>query len=488
MKMLNKTDKKKTFNKLKAKYRTNFWATIIVFIAIIIAFNVVISVLVDKFPMKLDLTANGQFEFSEQSKTILKNLKDKITIYVVGTKTSINNSLAETIDRYDTNSHNVTVKYIDPSTNPTFGKKYVSDGETLSTGTIIITNGDRFKKYALSDMYVISTDDSGNQTISGSQAEQKITSAIDYVTSDDHFEIYFADGNGEESITQLSAKFKNENYTVSTVNLLTKELDPNAKLLVLFAPTRDYTTDEITKLDKFMDNGGQLQVYLPPATDDKFVNLKSFLKEWGLDFNDDFVVENTNNMAQVGQNIVSLPNYVTHDITKNLISSKLYTAYKSARSIKVLVNQTSGITTSELLQSSKEAYARTDYRTNTDLYTKSKTDTSGPFTIAAVASKPNYDKNVVSRVFLVGSDLMLNDTDMKLVDQYPSLANVEFAVNAANWMQNKEDNVSIRTKSLDYETIVLDNTNARILMGIAISLPIIVLIVGFIIWFKRRHL
>ena len=480
--------KSKKINWLKAKYRTNFWATIVVFIAIVVALNVVVSVLVDKFPMKIDLTANNQFEFSEQTKTLLKNLDDQITIYVVGTKTSLNNALVETIDRYSTNCHNVDVKYIDPNNNPTFGKKYVSDGETLSTGTVIVTNGDRFKKYSLSDMYVLTTDSYGNQTVSGTQAEQKITSAIDYVTSDSHFEVYFANGNGEESTTSLANKFQNENYTVSNVNLLTSDLKSDAKLLVLFAPSRDYTPEEISKLDKFMANGGQLQVYLPPATNDAFSNLKSFLNEWGLDFNDDYVVEGNNNLAQIGSTVVSLPNYVTHDITKNLISSKLYTAVKSARSIKVLVNQTSGLTTNELIQSSDSSYSRTNYRENTDLYTKASGDVNGPFTIAAVASKPDYNKNTVARVILVGSDLMLNNTDMQVLDYYPTLANADFAVNAANWMQNKEENVSIRSKSMDYEYITLQGKDARILMGISISLPVIALIVGFIIWFRRRHL
>jgi len=325
--------------------------------------------------------------------------------------------------------------------------------------------------------------------VTGSQAEQKITSAIDYVTTNDQFKIYFANGNGETVPATFSKKLTDQNYTVDNVNLMTKDLPKEATMLFMFSPKRDYTVDEIAKLDKFMQNGGQLLVFIPPAMDDTYTNLRGFLNEWGLDFTDDYVVDlDVNHYTnQIGNTVLTLPDYVTHDITQDLISGNLHTALYSTRSVKVLVNKTSGITTSELLKSSDKSYARTNYRENTDLAVKAKTDVDGPFALAAVASKPDYTKNKVARVLLVGSDMMLNEDQISAVEAY-GLANETFVINAANWMQDKKENVSIPAKSMTADYVTLDASHARALAYMAIAIPIIVLIIGFVIWFRRRHL
>jgi len=483
----------KKFNALKVKYGANFAATIVVFLAIIIVLNIVVNVLVAKFPIKLDLTTDAKFEFSDQTRDLVKGLKDNIVIYVVGTKASIQSELVETISRYGTASNKIAVKFIDPKTNPTFGKKYVAAGQTLDNGSVIVASGTRFKTYQASDLYVFqnSTDQTTGQTtqnVTGSQAEQKITSAIDYVTSNDQFTAYFANGNGEGALKTFAEKMKNENYTVENINLLSKNLPDSATMLFLFAPTKDYTLDEITKLDKFMQNGGQLLVFMPPALEGTYPNLRAFLNEWGLDFEDDYVVEtDQSHYTSVGGTSLSLPDYVTHDITQSLIDSRLKTPIYGSRSVKILVNKTSGLTTSELLRTSNSSFARADYRKNTDVSTKLKTDVDGPFTVAAVASKPDYTKNKVGRVLLVGSDLLLSDENITTVESF-GYSDATFAINAANWMQDKKVNLTIAAKSLSADYVTIDAGQKRILMYTAIAIPILVLVAGFIIWFRRRHL
>ena len=196
----------------------------------------------------------------------MDSLEDEIVIYVIGTKSTVDLEVSEILSRYQTANSKVKLEYIDPSTNPTFGKDYVNEGESIQDGSVIVTMGDRYRTYTATDMY--STNSDGYRT--GLQVEQKITSAINYVTSNEDFIVYFSSGNGETVPNSFASTLRSENFTVNELDLLTADIPENAKMLVIFSPKRDFSVEEITKLDTFMANGGQLQIYLPPAAGSEF--------------------------------------------------------------------------------------------------------------------------------------------------------------------------------------------------------------------------
>ncbi len=477
--MKNLIPKKKTGYKLASA------VTVVVFLALIIVLNIVVSALVERFPIKIDLTTTKVFEFSEQTKSIIDGLEDEIVIYIVGTKSTVDLEVSEMLSRYQTASSKITVEYIDPSSNPTFGQNYVEEGQTIQEGAVVVTRGDRYRTYSASDMYTYNS--SGQAT--GFQIEQKITSAINYVTSDEDFIVYFSTGNGEEVPSGFSSNLRSENFTVNELDLLTAEIPEDAKMLVIFSPRRDFSLEEITKLDAFMANGGQLQVYLPPALGSDFANLKAFLNEWGLDFDDDFVVdtgsENSLSIPYLGT--LMIPNMENHTITSSLTSASLRVAVDYSRSVRTILNETAGITTSVLLETSDEAFSRTNYLEDTDFTEKKDTDTDGPFALAVVAEKQlDATSGRTARIILFGNDFLMGDNS-SLADMF-GFSNSNMVINAANWMQDKKESIAIQSKTYITDFITLDAQNASILAWMAIIIPFAILIVGFVVWLRRRHL
>ena len=124
---------------------------------------------------------------------------------------------------------------------------------------------------------------------------------------------------------------------------------------------------------------------------------------------------------------------------------------------------------------------------DSDLYTKKDTDVDGPFALAAVAEKPlDATSGKTARIMLFGNDFLMGSNST--IGDLLGFANNNMVLNAANWMQDKKDSIAIKSKTYMTDYITLDAQNASILAWMSIIIPIIILVVGFVIWLRRRHL
>ena len=84
----------------------------------------------------------------------------------------------------DESSH-IKVEYVDPAVSPNFYSSYTDAAP--SDGSIIVVSGEKSKVIDASDLYEYSVDYSTyTQTKSAYDGEGQLTSAISYVTSDNH--------------------------------------------------------------------------------------------------------------------------------------------------------------------------------------------------------------------------------------------------------------------------------------------------------------
>lgn len=74
---------KKAKNRKKLKYGSLATGITIIFVAVVVLVNVVVSQLVDRYPnLKLDLTTNNIYEISDETMDYIKNLNQKVEIGV----------------------------------------------------------------------------------------------------------------------------------------------------------------------------------------------------------------------------------------------------------------------------------------------------------------------------------------------------------------------------------------------------------------------
>ena len=140
-------------------------------------------------------------------------------------------------------------------------------------------------------------------------------------------------------------------------------------------------------------------------------------------------------------------------------------------------------TVETLLSSRKTSYARAiNSDTTYDSYSKEKSDTDGPFAIAALAEYTGNDNG--GQILVCSSALMMTDQLM----QSSSLLNRSFLSNTISVMQPDTQLVSIASKSMAAEPLTLGTTATYVVFLILLFIPIFLFVYGLVVFFQRRRL
>ena len=108
---------KKPRNRKKLKYGALATGITVVFIAAVVLLNVLVSVVMDRYPLKVDLTSSKLYEISQDSIDYVKNMSQDVEILVLAEESyfTTNNYMKivpETLDKYRQNSNgHITVEF-----------------------------------------------------------------------------------------------------------------------------------------------------------------------------------------------------------------------------------------------------------------------------------------------------------------------------------------------------------------------------------------
>ncbi|HKM31982.1 MAG TPA: Gldg family protein, partial [Oscillospiraceae bacterium] len=177
----------KLFKSRKFKYGSVATIMTVIFIAAVVVFNIVAIMLVDRLPVKVDLTDNQIFDISDETEEFLDDITEKITIVITAEEAKFTAStgvytqhLNEIIKNFAIHGKDISVKYVDLLQNPDFVADYEG---TISEGQIIVESAKRYRVMAISEMFNITYNNYGQmQSIDSSKAEQELVSALMYVT------------------------------------------------------------------------------------------------------------------------------------------------------------------------------------------------------------------------------------------------------------------------------------------------------------------
>lgn len=465
----------------KNKTRARAAAYVALVCVAVVALNILASALVDRFSLKLDMTASGLYQISAQSLEILKGVDTPIDIYCVNSDRESVKEFSELLTRYDNASDFVTVTYIDPYTDPDFVEKLVSEGEDVGLNTIIVQSGDRRRVFRMADMYRFSAD--GSELVYF-DAESRITSAIVNVTAGEAVKLGVAMGHAEAMPAELQSLAVRNNFDIRSLTL-DEEIGEDFGILLILAPKTDYTVEEIAVLDRFLARGGSLAVFTDPSVTG-LDNLEGFLSEWGLVFQDDVIFDAMNNTDSNPMNVVGY--FVEHDITQYFMKNQYYVSSPATRSVTLSPETAVGENMlAPVLATSDDAYARempTEQRTTERL----PEDIAGPFLMAATSMRQTMAANgeITSRVFAMGSKRVYSD---ELLVQ-ASVGNARFMANILNWCNADAGvSVSIPPKQVGGGKLALQPWMAYVLGALlAVALPAVIVAFGVRVHLRRRHL
>lgn len=450
-----------------------------------VAVTVVLNMVVGQLPgswTSLDLTGSKLYSLTDQTKEYLKNMEQDVTIYVLVNEDNEDTVLGQTLDRYEELSEHIHVQYVDPIQNPRFHTQYTSGN--ISANSLIVVSDKRSKVIDAGDIYVTSYDYDGynySSSVTGYDGEGQITSALDYVLSDDIPVVYMTEGHGEQS---LSVTFKGgldkENVEYETFNLMDYESVPDkAACLVINAPASDLSEDDRDKVTAYLDRGGKVILILG-YREVPTPNLDALLAYMDLRIADGLVVEEDQN------NYYQIPFYILPTVAAGSYTTGIYGNYyvfaPYSQGILVPVAQEDGnIRYTDFLKTSSSAYAMRDFENATE-YSRQEGDAQGPFSLGVEAVKTLEQGEATMVVY--SSDQMFTDSASLMVGG----ANQMLFTNTVSRFVDHETSVSVPAKNYEVSTLLLSQKDA-LLLGLVtvILLPFGSLVAGFVIWFGRRR-
>jgi hypothetical protein len=520
----NKSDsnKKEKFSSIKKILHSRkfargwlFGAVIAVFLACVIAVNIIASVLEDKFPaLSIDITSSDMYQLQEDTEKLCSSVEKDITIYLLMEEDTftgydsayVSNGIAyftqanQFFKEIAAQSSHITFKYKDISSDPSFATNY-SNLNLNTTGQNIIcildAGDDNYKGLELDDLFTTEYDeDSGYTTISESKVEQAICTAIISLTQKKASKAYFVSSSGipsesdsstgETTYSALKTLLKNQAYDTGEIDLDSKEEVPDdCDILFFVGPSKDISEKALEKLNNYLDTAeteSKTFVYIPsPYTyDDGTPNMDSFLEENGMKLEESWVYEESDSYLTSlypDEHRLSTYDYDDEDFTSGIDSTS-----------KVLMGNTKPITftdsstASSLLNTSEKA----DILPLTAESVDDVQEGTGEAMCGAAINRSEVETGIYKNVVVIGSYYAISDSVLTGMAQYN---NANYFANMFNVLtENEGETVTITSATASDTSLGLESASqvtapAIIFLGIV---PIGVLAIGIIIWAIRR--
>ncbi|AEE97386.1 GldG family protein [Mahella australiensis] len=464
------------------KFRYGGYSALIT--VVVIAILIIVNLVVDQIPWKVDLTKNRYFSLSEQSYKTMDNIKKDVTIYGLYKTGQENLTVKEILNQYANYSDKIKIKFIDPVKNPTFAQKYSQDGTSLSEGSLIVDAGD---KYKVIDQYAL-VNTSYNQYSGQMQAdslavEQQVTGALIYVTSEKSSVLYALQGHNEEAVpSDLSKQLGNQNFELKELNLVTSDKVPDdAEAILVLSPKKDISAEEDKKLRDYLSKGGRA-IFMMDLLNNELPNFQALFNSYGVELERAMVMDGDRS-HNAGDPVLLVPSFGAHDIVSPLKSNKLTVIMPATQPIKEVSIKKRSLEIQPLLTTSSNSWAKVNLEFTSS--EKEAGDLEGPFNVAVAITDKSSDVNVKdTKIILMGSSAIVNS---QITTQFP--ANIDMVMNSINWLRDQTENISIAPKSLTPDYLNMTSLQVIILAAIVvIVIPLIILGMGLRVWLVRRHL
>lgn len=480
----NKFDKKKLIGTISKKHIKNGSYTMImsvIFIAVVIVINMIVSTIPSKYS-EIDISSQKLYSIGDETKEMLKNLEKDVTIYQIAQSGSEDENIANLLKKYEDESKHIKVEQKDPVVNPKFVSQYTSDD--LSANSLIVVCGDRNKVIDYNNMYETSIDyQTYSSQTTGFDGEGQITSAIGYVTSENLPVLYTVEGHGEKDMdSSVKEDIEKANMDIKSLNLLTEGSVPDdADCLFIDSPSTDFSSDEKDAIIEYLENGGKAMIFSDYTTED-MPNFDAILENYGVQRVDGVVFEGDNQHYAMQMPYYLVPTINSTDASSETASAGYYVLVPYAQGIKQLEDVRDTVKIESILTTSDQAYSKTDLNSNT--IEKEDGDVEGSFDLGVSITESLDDDKETQIVYYSTSNLMDSQTN-----QMVSGGNEKLIMESLKWMTDTEESasVSIPSKSLEVSYLTITDYDAAFWKICTIALiPGIFLVIGFVVWIKRR--
>ena len=492
--MLNLLKKSK-----RLKYGSVALIFTVIFIAIVILINAILTALDSKFGLYADITGEQRYDISETTFELIGNIQDNIEIIFCNDRDKlIENDMMSMIvmlsEKYESEFPNISVRYLNIDRN-------LSEARTLAKATtetklnrthVIIRSANTEKaRIVMKNSFFTLNFDGRSYYYYGFNGERRFTESILMLANSSDDKVAIITGHGEnEDLATLAEVLMGAGYDETEqvkVNLATEDIPENTRLVIINNPQRDFlgydsansgNTDEINKLNKYLQNYGNLLVLIDNETGD-LPELSEFLAEWGISYISGLVVvDPDNSISPDGKSIRASYNHDSENAAGKYIADK--TDLSSSPTIMS--------SATPLIVDTDKAFSVLKSSANSIVYNGETRIADGEQTLMAISSHFEYDENQNERYTHV---IVSGSTDFIHWDMAsPSTNNADLVRNILTVAGTESVATDIRVKPFyDVDISGIRTASTRDMTLKLIFIPAgIVMIAGIAVFIRRKRL
>lgn len=526
-------------NKLALRYGSYTAVIAVIAIVLVIGVNVLATLVSDRLPIDIDVTAEKENSVTQENLDIIKNIENDVTVTVCASQDGYvgeymayfaeNYYYAEDstvgskyyqqtvnlIKEYAKYNNKIKVKFVDvqdpafsqiaaayPNHSFVYGDILVESPALNADGTprlnevgVQITNSTFIQYddiYTLSDPTGYAAYGYSNYTVSGNSIETELTSAIYSVTSTETVNLGVISGHGDATpLETLSDRLELNNYAVTEISdTIITAIPEEIDVIAIAAPKADFTADEIAVIEKFLDNDGKkgkgllffASVYSPDLP-----NLYAFLKEWGVEYNSSSIMFETNDQNYIeSPAIIGLTTTEAETVADLAANSYIYIASDNIYMKPAF--ETSGKRTTEEMVTTSDTVVAVPSGAADDYDTSKLETTTSSAVIVTTETVEDEDYNALcSYVVCFSTDDFISSSWA----EYSSIGNMDIAITVTNSIVGREDDsVYFSPKTITNESFTdkLSAASVSIINVIVLGVvPVAVIVIAVLVIVRRRR-
>ncbi|MEN3015353.1 MAG: Gldg family protein [bacterium] len=259
----------------------------------IVLIGIILVYLLERNPVVFDWTKNKRYTLDKKIIDLLNRLEEDVYVKVLYDKGSQEyENISQTLVNLSRYSKKVKYEFLDPRRDIVKAQLYGFS----SSNQVLIMYKNRKKFESTID-------------------NEKFANVVSNLLRQKQGKILITTGHKEPSIddynprglSNLSKSLTDEGLNVETINLATNELY-NPLALFIIAPKIDFSDYEISKVRKYLYEGGKVILAIKEYNKSKFPNITKLVSDFGIEISENSIIGlDPNNLSVVIGNPVNLP-------------------------------------------------------------------------------------------------------------------------------------------------------------------------------------
>lgn len=452
------------FTMKTTKHGMNMGALILIFFALMAAINFIGVRKVKTW----DFSSAQKNSLSEQSIQMIKNLDSELKViffYKKGQEGVDANKAAfrDLIRKYQDKTDKISLDFVEMNERPDLTKEF---GVDKGSGIVFVSYKGKKNRIDKID-------------------EQEMTGALVKVTRSQSKTVYFTQGHGEYNLDdsqealglfQLKTLLEGNNYQVKKWTINTEPKPPtDADIVMIVGPKHNFLDFEITSLETYLKNGGNLMVALKSQQP---AGLEKFLKSLGVEAQNNYVYNIVETMMGRGINPGATFGSVfsTQHAATKVFSRGEVTLFQRPQGLKRIEPVPSGLNLEEIVSTAPNSMGFDNLNFKGE-------GQKGPFALvmSVKGTMGGADAKEFQALVSGDADFMNNQFLMQNLNR-------DLVLNSMAYFSKEENLISITPKEIGKTEIDPSTTKqATFYFGLVIPLPLLMLIASLVLWFRRRH-